>query len=202
MKFTLSFTVVFSCVVCYLLHPQVVFRWREVLILFTAGMLVTGSANAINQVVERDTDARMKRTANRPVASGRMSVNEGSFFAAAAGMLGVLMMWYFFNWESALISAASLFLYAFVYTPLKKVSSIAVLVGAVPGALPCLIGWVAGFTEGYDNDWLGGWALFGIQFFWQFPPFWAIAWIRIMKAQDSGYCHPGKDKPATRLHRP
>jgi heme o synthase len=186
-KFTLSFTVVFSCVVAYLLHPAVVFEWKPVLLLFLGGMLVTGSANAINQVAEKDTDALMKRTANRPVAAGRMSVNEASFFAAAAGMLGVIIMWYYFNWESALLSAFSLFLYAFVYTPLKKVNSVAVLIGAIPGALPCLIGWVAGFSGEGKNDWTGGWIIFAIQFVWQFPHFWAIAWIAHKDYEGAGF---------------
>ena len=173
MKFTLSFTVVFSSVVCYLLAPGISFYWPSVLLLFAAGMLITGSANAINQVMEKDTDAMMKRTSKRPVAAGRMSADEGWTFAVIAGTVGVLMMGYYFNWLSAGISAFSLFLYAFVYTPLKKKHSVAVLVGGIPGALPCLIGWVAGA----DELSLGGWILFAIQFFWQFPHFWAIAWV-------------------------
>jgi len=173
-KFTLSFTVVFSCVICYLMAPKViVYDWSMIVLLFIAGMLVTGSANAINQAVEKDTDAQMKRTGSRPVASGRMSQQEAFAFAAIAGIIGVGMMWYFFNTSSALLSAFSLFLYAFIYTPLKKINSIAVLVGAFPGALPCLIGWVAG----NDDFSVGGWVLFGIQFLWQFPHFWAIAWV-------------------------
>ena len=172
-KFNLSFMVVFSAVISYLLAPGVtVFDWKSILLFFAGGMLVTGSANAINQVVEKDTDAMMKRTAARPVASGRMSVTEGWAFAIGSGIAGVLILWQF-NFLTAALATFSLFLYAFIYTPLKKVSSIAVLVGAVPGALPCLIGWAAG------NDSLsaGGWALFALQFFWQFPHFWAIAWI-------------------------
>ncbi|MGC8751033.1 heme o synthase [Hydrotalea sp.] len=174
MKFTLSFTVVFSCVICYLMAPKVVeYNWLMIILLFIAGLLITGSANAINQAVEKDTDAVMKRTAKRPVASGRMSAEEAFYFAAITGIIGVLMMWYFFNLSSALLSAFSLFLYAFIYTPLKKINSIAVLIGGVPGALPCLIGWVAG----QDNFSAGGWVLFAIQFLWQFPHFWAIAWV-------------------------
>lgn len=173
-KFSLSFMVVFSCVICYLLAPKIViFDWWMILTLFVAGMLVTGSANAINQAVEKDTDAQMKRTGTRPVASGRMSQQEAYIFALVAGLLGCWMMWYFFNLSSALLSAFSLFLYAFIYTPLKKINSIAVLVGAFPGAFPCLIGWVAG----NDDFAAGGWILFGIQFLWQFPHFWAIAWV-------------------------
>lgn len=142
-KFTLSFMVVFSCVVCYLLAPNVQFNLTAVLLLFFAGMLITGSANAINQAVEKDTDAVMRRTAGRPVASGRMSVNEAWFFAITTGTVGVFIMWQSFNFTSAMIALFSLFLYAFIYTPLKKVNSVSVLVGAFPGALPCLIGWVA-----------------------------------------------------------
>jgi len=122
-KFTLSFTVVFSCVVCYLLAPNIQFNFISVLLLFIAGMLITGSANAINQTVEKDTDALMKRTANRPVASGRMTENEAFTFAAITGFLGVFIMWQWFNLASALIGLFSLFLYGFIYTPLKKVNS-------------------------------------------------------------------------------
>ncbi len=172
-KFNLSFMVVFSAVISYLLAPKVtVYDWKAIILFFVGGMLVTGSANAINQVVEKDTDAIMKRTANRPIASGRMSVTEGWVFAIVSGVAGVLILWQF-NFLTAALAAFSLFVYAFIYTPLKKVSSIAVLVGAVPGALPCLIGWAAG----NDDLSAGGWALFALQFFWQFPHFWAIAWI-------------------------
>ena len=174
MKFTLSFTVVFTCVICYMLAPKVMtYDWPMILLLTFAGLCITGSANAINQAVEKDTDAQMKRTSTRPVASGRMSVRTAYTFAIIAGILGVAMMWYFFNISSALLSAFSLFLYAFIYTPLKKINSIAVLVGAFPGALPCLIGWVAG----NDDFSYAGWSLFLIQFLWQFPHFWAIAWV-------------------------
>ncbi len=174
MKFTLSFTVVFSCVICYMLAPAVkTYDWGMIIALTVAGLLVTGSANAINQAVEKDTDAQMKRTSTRPVAAGRMSQKTAYTFAIIAGIIGVAMMWYFFNLSAALLSAFSLFIYAFIYTPLKKVNSIAVLVGAFPGALPCLIGWVAG----NDDFALAGWSLFLIQFIWQFPHFWAIAWV-------------------------
>ena len=191
-KFTLSFTVVFSCVVCYLLAPDVTFDFFSVLLLFIAGMLITGSANAINQTVERDTDALMKRTASRPVASGRMRVNEAWAFAIITGIAGVFLMWYRFNLQSAMLSLFSLLLYAFIYTPLKKINSISVLVGAFPGALPCLIGWVAGTGEFSA----GGWILFGIQFLWQFPHFWAIAWVAHKDYEKAGFkLLPGKGGP-------
>ena len=201
-KFTLSFLVVFSCVVSYLLAPNVSFNFISIFILFVAGMLITGSANAINQTVEKDTDALMKRTASRPVAAGRMSVNEAWTFAIIIGATGIIMMWYWFNIASALIALFSLFLYAFVYTPLKKVNSISVIVGAFPGALPCLIGWVAatgvispfasfqvlsasGDVVQYFN--YGGYVLFAIQFLWQFPHFWAIAWLAHKDYENAGF---------------
>ena len=174
--------VVFSSVISYLLAPKVVaYDWVMILLLFIGGMLVTGSANAINQTVEKDTDAMMKRTASRPVASGRLTVAQGWTFAIITGVVGVGILGYFFNWLSAGLSAFSLFLYAFIYTPLKKVNATAVLVGAFPGALPCLIGWAAGNDAILDSgngirDY-GGLVLFVLQFLWQFPHFWAIAWI-------------------------
>lgn len=194
-KFTLSFTVVFSCVICYLLAPGITYNLKMVLVLFLGGMLVTGSANAINQAVEKDTDALMRRTGKRPVADGRMSQQEALLFALIAGVSGVLLMWRFFNVESALLSAFSLFLYAYIYTPLKKVNSIAVLVGAFPGALPCLIGWVAGTGEFTA----GGWILFGIQFLWQFPHFWAIAWVSHTDYSKAGFKLLPSDKGPTRF---
>jgi protoheme IX farnesyltransferase len=199
MKFTLSFTVVFSCVICYLLVPGIVYDWSRIILLFVAGMMVTGSANTINQAVERETDALMKRTAKRPVASGRMSANEAYGFAFITGFVGVWMMYVFFNLESALLSAFSLFLYGFIYTPLKKVNSLAVLVGAFPGALPCLIGWVAGFTSGETINWSGGLSLFALQFLWQFPHFWAIAWVAHTDYSKAGFKLLPSDKGPTRF---
>jgi protoheme IX farnesyltransferase len=160
-------------VVCYLLVPGIEFDIQSVLLLFVGGLLVTGAANAINQIAEKDTDAMMKRTASRPLPSGRMTVDEASTFAVVAAVFGIFIIGLWFNWTAAGISGFSLFLYGFIYTPLKKVHSIAVLVGAIPGALPCLIGWAAGDPE----LGIGGWILFSLQFFWQFPHFWAIAWV-------------------------
>jgi protoheme IX farnesyltransferase len=181
-KPSLNIMVGFSSVVCYQMAPRIVeTEWVMMLLLFVGGYLVTGSANAMNMAVEKDTDALMKRTAKRPVASGRMSVNEAWAFAIITGAIGIFILGYFFNLLSASLAAFSLFLYAFIYTPLKKVNAIAVLVGAFPGALPCLIGWAAGNDSigEIGNGWrdYGGWVLFGIQFLWQFPHFWAIAWV-------------------------
>ena len=183
MKFTLSFTVVFSSVVSYLMVPGTTFDILSVLLLFAGGMLVTGAANAINQIVEKDTDAKMKRTASRPVASGRMHIDEAATFSVVAAVFGIFIIGLWFNWVAAGIAAFSLFLYGFIYTPLKKIHSISVLVGAIPGALPCLIGWAAG-------DPLlgaGGWILFALQFLWQFPHFWAIAWVAHEDYSSAGF---------------
>lgn len=203
-KPSLNIMVVFSSVISYLLAPGVVeYDWVMIALLFIGGFLVTGSANAMNMAIEKDTDATMKRTANRPVASGRMKPQEAWVFAIITGIAGVLILGYFFNWLSAGLGAFSLFLYAFVYTPLKKVNAIAVLVGAFPGALPCLIGWAAGNDAIFENGngWkdYGGWALFGIQFLWQFPHFWAIAWIAHGDYSRAGFKLLPADKGPTKF---
>ena len=183
-KFSLSFMVVFSAVISYLLAPKVVeFDWLHIILLFTGGLLVTGSANTVNQIVEKDTDAMMMRTSKRPVASGRMQPAEAWAFAIIAIAAGLFILGYFFNWLSAGLALFSWFVYAYMYTPLKKVSAVSVLLGAVPGALPCLIGWAAG----QDELSAGGWVLFAIQFFWQFPHFWAIAWIAHKDYTNAGF---------------
>jgi protoheme IX farnesyltransferase len=183
-KFSLSFMVVFSAVISYLLAPKVVeFDWLHIILLFIGGLLVTGSANGVNQIVEKDTDAMMARTAKRPVAAGRMQPAEAWAFVIIAISAGLFILGYFFNWLSAGLALFSWFVYAYMYTPLKKVSAISVLLGAVPGALPCLIGWAAG----QDELSVGGWVLFAIQFFWQFPHFWAIAWIAHKDYTNAGF---------------
>lgn len=183
-KFSLSFMVAFSAVISYLLAPKVVaYDWSMIILLFVGGLLITGSANAVNEIAEKDTDAQMKRTANRPIAAGRMSVREAGIAAAIMLVVGMFIMWHYFNGLSAAISLFSWFVYAYMYTPLKKVSAISVLVGAVPGALPCLIGWAAG----NDDISAGGWVLFALQFFWQFPHFWAIAWVAHKDYSNAGF---------------
>ena len=184
-KFTLSFLVVFSTVVSYLIATD----YRnpiDVLLLFLAGMLITGSANTVNQIAEKDSDALMMRTAGRPLASGRMTVAHATGFALITGLSGLLIMLLVFNWQSSLIGLVSLFIYGFIYTPLKKVNSVAVLIGGLPGALPCLIGWAAAFYES-PIDWTGGWIIFAIQFIWQFPHFWAIAWVAHKDYSKAGF---------------
>ena len=195
-KVSLSIMVVFSAVISFLLTPVIKEKFenplRMTILLAVGGLLVTGSANAINQVVEKNTDAVMKRTSDRPIAAGRMSEREGWAFAIITGAAGVFILGKFFNWTSAGLAAFSLFLYAFIYTPLKKVNAIAVLVGAFPGALPCLIGWAAGD----ERLSIGGWVLFGIQFLWQFPHFWAICWIAYKDYNIAGFkLLPGEKGP-------
>jgi len=201
---------VFSTVISYLLAPNVKeFDWTLILLLFIGGFLVTGSANAMNQVLEKDTDALMKRTASRPVASGRMSETECWIFSIIIGAVGFFILWWFFNWEAALLSFISLFVYAFIYTPWKKKSAIAVLIGALPGALPCLIGWVAGtglidpsatfIVDGEQKQNIGGWILFALQFLWQFPHFWAIAWLAHNDYAKAGFKLLPGDKGPTKF---
>jgi len=183
MKFNLTFMVVFSSVWGYLLVPEVGFSLVKVLFLFAGGLLVSGSANTINQILEKNTDKLMARTANRPLPTGRLSETEAAIVAVITGAGGIAIMALAFNWLSAVLSLISLILYGFVYTPWKKWNSLAVLVGAIPGALPPLIGWAAGADQLSE----GGWALFAIQFLWQFPHFWAIAWIAHQDYTKAGF---------------
>jgi len=179
LKPNLSGMVVFSSVIGYLMAPSVHFAWNDMLVwrqivtLFLGGMLVTGGANTINQILERESDGLMQRTRMRPMPDGRMTHIEAWIFAALTGISGATLLAYYFNPLAGALSFISLLLYAFAYTPMKKVHPIAVLIGAVPGALPPLIGWVAA-TGSFS---MGGWVLFTLQFFWQFPHFWAIAWV-------------------------
>jgi protoheme IX farnesyltransferase len=179
LKPNLSGMVVFSSVIGYLMAPGIHFVWnsiqvwREVITLFVGGMLVTGGANTINQILERESDSLMQRTRMRPMPDGRMHHYEAWIFAAITGIGGALLLGFYFNPLAGELSFLSLLLYAFVYTPMKKVHPVAVLIGAIPGALPPLIGWVAGT----GSLGIGGYVLFALQFFWQFPHFWAIAWV-------------------------
>ena len=179
LKPNLSGMVVFSSVIGYLMAPNVHFIWnnmgvwRQIITLFLGGMLVTGGANTINQILEHESDSLMKRTRTRPLPDGRMGRTEAWIFAAFTGIGGALLLGYYFNPLAGCLSFFSLLLYAFAYTPMKKVHPVAVLIGAVPGALPPLIGWVAAT----GSLGMGGWILFTLQFFWQFPHFWAIAWV-------------------------
>lgn len=173
MKPNLSFMVVFSSVVGYLIVPGVEFLWKDVLLLFAGGMLVTNGANIINQILERYSDRMMKRTMLRPLPDERMTLTEAVVLSALSAIAGAAILAYYFNIAAAGLSLLSLLIYGFAYTPMKKIHPVATFIGAIPGALPPLIGWVAAT----GSLGLGGWALFLIQFFWQFPHFWAIAWV-------------------------
>jgi heme o synthase len=188
-KFGLNMFVVFSAASAYMTTIKTDINWGAVLILSVAGFLITGAANALNEVLERDFDKMMNRTANRPLAAGRMAPSEAVLAAGLMSLVGLLLL-ATFNPLTVLLGSLSLISYAFVYTPLKRVSPIAVLVGAIPGALPVMIGSVAA-TGALTPLAI---ALFGIQFLWQFPHFWAIAWIADEDYKKAGFnLLPSKD---------
>ncbi len=170
-KLRLTLLVLFSAVAGYILGANV-FLWTDLFFLMVGGFLVTGSSNAFNQIIEKETDKLMDRTANRPLPSGRMMVSEAFVFAALMGITGVIILWFFLNPLSGLLGSLALLIYVAIYTPLKKISPIAVFVGAFPGAIPPLLGWVAATGKfGVEPG-----VLFAIQFIWQFIHFWALAW--------------------------
>ncbi|WP_264552291.1 heme o synthase [Flavobacterium sp. N2038] len=173
-KAGLAISVLFSSIAGYLLgvneeHP---FKWSVLLVLSIGGYCMVGASNAFNQVIEKDIDALMDRTKNRPVPSGRMSPKVALLVASLLTILGISLL-YTINAKSAMFAAISIFLYTSIYTPLKTVTSLSVFVGAFPGAIPFMLGWVAATGEfGIEAG-----TLFLIQFFWQFPHFWAIGWF-------------------------
>lgn len=173
-KVRLTLLVVFSAVITYLTAARgTEIVWFEVLMLSVGGFLVVAASNGINQIIEKDFDKLMLRTANRPVATNRMTVSEAAIASFLFGATGVTIIALYLNPLCGILSFASLVSYAFVYTPMKRVSPISVFVGAFPGALPPLLGWVA-FSGSITIEAL---ILFAVQFFWQFPHFWSIAWI-------------------------
>lgn len=188
-KFRLTFLVVFSASVTFLIGSKIQIdrgivegiNWGNWLILIIGGFLVTGAANCFNEIIEKDLDKLMNRTKDRPMPAGRMTTGQGLVLGLIMGILGTWLLGKL-NLETGLISVFSILLYAFAYTPLKQKSPIAVFVGAIPGALPPLIGYIAaigGQSEvGYvPVDYQIALILFLIQFVWQFPHFWAIAWV-------------------------
>ena len=173
-KFRLSFLVVFSAVIGFIFAGVGEVNFTSLLWLAIGGMLVTGASNAINQIIEKDIDKLMTRTQNRPLATERMTTLEAIMAAGVFGVSGILLLTFKFNATAGVLAAISLLTYAFVYTPLKRVSSIAVFVGAIPGALPPMIGYVCA-TGSIDYIAI---MLFSVQFVWQFPHFWSIAWLQ------------------------
>lgn len=183
LKPRLSFLVVFSSGFGYALATQSIFSWASMVVFLLAGFLVSGSSVTINQVIEQKYDAIMKRTRNRPLPSDRITETEAIWFSVITGIAGLVLMFLATNLLATSLSFLSLLLYAFVYTPLKRVGSIAVFVGAIPGALPPLIGWAAASgTISYEAM-----IIFGIQFIWQFPHFWAIAWVSDEDYKKAGF---------------
>lgn len=175
-KIRLTLTVVFSASVAFLVGSQVQgdINWMNWLFLTLGGFLVTGCANGFNEIIEKDLDKLMPRTANRPLPSGRMNTGQALVLSVFMGLLGTIML-FKLNMLTGALSVFSIILYAIVYTPVKRVGPIAVFVGAFPGALPPLIGYFAAF-EVPVISWIPL-VLFTIQFVWQFPHFWAIAWV-------------------------
>jgi protoheme IX farnesyltransferase len=173
-KLRLTFLVVFSASISFLIGSKVNggINWFNWGILIAGGFLVTSAANCFNEIIEKDLDRLMKRTADRPIPSGRMTTGQALVIGLFMGICGTYLLGSL-NLVTGLLSVFSIILYAFIYTPLKRKSPIAVFVGAIPGALPPLIGYVAAHGK-IDSIAV---ILFGIQFIWQFPHFWAIAWV-------------------------
>ncbi|WP_350292783.1 heme o synthase [uncultured Croceitalea sp.] len=170
-KVRLAVSVVFSSIAGYFLGAYEL-QWSAILLLAFGGYCMVGASNAFNQVIERDLDALMKRTQNRPIPAGRMSVNSAMGIAIVLTLLGVLSL-YVLSPKTAMFGAISIFLYTSVYTPLKTKTPLSVFVGAIPGAIPFMLGWVAAT----DDFGIEPGTLFMIQFFWQFPHFWALGWM-------------------------
>jgi heme o synthase len=172
LKFRLSFLVAFSCAFGYVLASSSI-NWFILSMLFAGGFLLSGASVIVNQIIEKDLDSLMSRTMSRPLPTGRLTVQEALTFCVICFIAGFSILIVFTNMLTALLSVLSMVLYSFVYTPLKRVGPIAVFVGAIPGALPPLLGWTAS-TGMITYEAL---IIFGIQFIWQFPHFWAIAWV-------------------------
>ncbi len=174
-KLRLSSLVVFSAAISYITvsHPV---DWMKLIWLVLGGFLVTASSNGFNQIIERETDRLMIRTANRPLPQGRMTINEAVLVASLMGFAGASVLFFCINLLSGILGLLALLLYVLIYTPLKRKTPFAVFVGAFPGAIPPLLGCVAA-TSGAGSFTVQAWILFSIQFIWQFPHFWAIAWV-------------------------
>ncbi len=180
-KFGLSLSVVFSSVAGYLLAVDHI-DFKILMLLSIGGYCMVGASNAFNQIIERVPDAVMKRTMDRPIPTGRISVNLAMFIAVALTIAGLVIL-YSINEKTALFGAISIFLYTSAYTPLKPVSPLSVFVGAIPGAIPFMLGWVAATGQfGIEPG-----MLFMIQFFWQFPHFWAIGWLQFDEYKKAGF---------------
>jgi heme o synthase len=175
-KFRLSTTVVGTTLIAYFLGTQtipVAFSWTHFFALAIGGMLVVAASNGFNQIYEKDSDKLMSRTQKRPLADSRMSVQDAVIFSTICAIVGLLILVIFTNGRAAFLSLVSIFVYTLAYTPMKHQTPFAVFVGAIPGALPPAIGWVAAS----GNIDVIARILFLVQLIWQFPHFWAIAWM-------------------------
>ncbi len=187
-KVGLSLSVVFSSIAGYLLAIDVI-NYQVLFLLGLGGFLMVAASNAFNQIIEKDTDALMKRTMNRPLPTGRMSKTTALIFAILFTIIGLGIL-YSINPKSALFGAISIFLYTCAYTPMKPISPLAVFVGALPGAIPFMLGWVAATNQfGIEAGFL-----FMIQFFWQFPHFWSIGWLQFEEYKKAGFIMLPMDK--------
>lgn len=184
-KFTLSALVVFSAVITYFTVAEE-FQIQKIIALCIGGFLVTGAANGFNQIIEKDLDALMNRTKKRPLPTSNLSKTEAFIFCLTLALIGVSLLAVFCNLLSGLVGFISILLYALIYTPLKRKTPFSVFIGAFPGAFPTLIGAVAA-TNGFGQIHFFGVLLFFIQFFWQFPHFWAIAWVSHDDYQKAGF---------------
>lgn len=190
-KFRLTSTVVATSVFGYILGCKfhstdgslAGFNWLVMSGVFLGGLLIVFGSNGLNQLLEKKQDSQMSRTQNRPIVEGRLSESQARIFSLCSGLAGVVLLLLTTPLITAILGAISLLLYVFVYTPLKGITPLAVMIGAIPGALPPLIGYTA--ATGAIDD--AGVILFLIQFFWQFPHFWAIAWLLHDDYQKAGY---------------
>ncbi|MGB1312466.1 MAG: heme o synthase [Bizionia paragorgiae] len=180
-KMRLALSVVFSSIAGYLLGVDEV-SFKVLILLAFGGYFMVGASNAFNQIIEKDLDALMHRTKNRPIPSGRMSVKTAFVIATLFTVLGLAIL-YSINKQTAMFGAISIFLYTCVYTPLKTKTPLSVFVGAIPGAIPFMLGWVAAT----DNFGIEPGTLFALQFFWQFPHFWAIGWFLYTDYKRGGF---------------
>jgi protoheme IX farnesyltransferase len=174
-KLRLASLVVLSAAIGFVIGSEEV-NWTKMLLLVLGGFLVTGASNGFNQIIEKNIDKLMDRTQNRPLPQERMGVNEAFVLASVMGLSGIAILWIYMNPMSAVLGTLALILYTVVYTPLKQITPFAVFVGAFPGAIPPLLGHVAS-TSGFGEITFQAWLLFAAQFMWQFPHFWAIAWV-------------------------
>ena len=180
-KFRLTLSVVFSSFISYFLGSESI-NFIDLTYLLTGGILIVSSSNIFNQIIERDLDKLMNRTKNRPLPKNKIKINTALLLAITIGVLGIILM-YLINIKVAILAAVSIFLYTAIYTPMKLVSPLSVFVGAIPGAFPFMIGWVAATNEiGIEAI-----TLFLMQFFWQFPHFWSIGWSQSDDYKKAGF---------------